>query len=364
MRLTSLGGPVWYDLASHSSGDDGIPRRGREGADWFVRFIEACEAAAEPWLSRVRRELLAARLLPDTVPSVVVNARAAQLALDLKIRARDLDDAIARTWLLPAERDRARDLLAGLERAQRLVLPEGHLAPSVGSLPARATDGLLLDLSDAYRQLEALGVMSLSSPRALRSRLPTVRVVRVPASSSAGRARIFLDRVDFACYCLGAYAPGTSRLAPWARRGRLVLGALRDAELLIHALSRVDDGVPATGGTLPGVLAALGLLDDTLSRDALVSFLEGAMTTLARARGSRAATTRRPAPAAFEAAVIGLARRPVGTLATELRPAEYMALRSLEVLARADGHSDLAALVNRVRAGWAAETAPRELMML
>lgn len=351
VRLASGDGSVWYDLVPEAPGADGIPRRGADGAARIVSLYGALEAAAQPWLARACRDFLRDRLLVDAVLPGILAARMTCLALELDARMRALDQASSGLVLLAVERRRVVDLLARLVSFKSQLLGEVPTEPPVHAPAPVPGSDFLLDLDDAYRQLEELRVISLSSPRALTSRLKTVRVVRMPVSAQNPRGRVFFDRVDFACYCLGAYAPGDSPLAPWVRRGRTVLGALREPGPLIEAFAEMAPGA-ALGSRMAGVVAALGLLDDPPSRGAVVRFLDEAVTAILPTDTRRPEGILPPATAAMESALIALARRPLGGLASELRPREEAVLGAFERAATLRGWSRLAAIARKARSSW------------
>lgn len=220
--------------------------------------------------------------------------------------------------------------------------------PAPTSEPGGAVDAQFrIDPAEAWSDIEDFSGLTLQVPKALPSRLPLVQVVDAPAppreprSSSVARSRVgrsaktSLDRVAFACYATLRWA-GPS-LAGFAARAFHVLGELRDPTPFIVVLKSAE-------WRSSHILAAsaLGILDDPTSRGALVDYLERSFTPEGNYR-------RDVTPAGVRAAVYGLAKLPLGGLATLLTPRERGALKC--VIGNS-GDPVLQSIANRVLSAW------------
>lgn len=263
------------------------------------------------------------------------------------------------------------------EASQRLgmgsALPASE--PPFGGAPTWGM--VVLDSAVAAQQLAGLVSYRMVTPRELGARIvhsvPTVRPPggwdrpvkgaddpRQAASAAtgggvdadgvvrAGRGvETYLDRVAFACYETTRFAIG--EFGPLMARAQYALGLLRHPQPFVDTIQ--DRGRKAAHTP---ALAALGVFDDPASRAVIAWYLGKGCTLGGSGRDGPTSGT------ALPTAVLALAPKPFGGVASRLAPAEQAALE------RAAAMSDeyLAKLASRVLRAWAERWERDELLRL
>lgn len=351
VRLGSVGNVGYYDDALTATGPT------------YVRLQRIRRAIMHANLAAVYEELTRASALSEAgmvpLPPTLLIARVTllcgQVAAARGALGTTLTAAGARATLQDEETAELDDwmgfshtVLLRLDRWLEQASGQACVRPITPSPMARSG---LLDVSDARKQLQPFPGFLLRYATELPTRLRTVRTVDVvrarernpfafshltgPASqlhfgkagsteAQPGKAgtpsRAYthtscFDRVALAAYVVERF--GSPRYAAWACRGRHALGELREPGILSEELL----GNAATN-THTSIAAGLGLLDDLAARRALTEYL-------CRAVDHCGAGTPKTTVAGTEAAIIGLARLPVGRLASAIQPHERWVLNRL-----------------------------------
>ncbi len=314
----------------------------------YVAYNAALREALRPEIRRSLRNLRSAAQASATgvipLPEDLVAARADLLMADIRSSKEALERTSGSVTLLVEERVHIgkiqRELDEMLTQAALLrppvvlaSFPEHRLNPSTDVVDVRfarrCLDGLVHSRYAAHRMLSvALCLIPVIRDESIDAN----DVIGGKASGKARRTECFLERVGFVCYAMSRWA--SIRLASLSSQASYVLGDLRDRQLLIAGLR------PGNLAVHPLMAAALAILDDPESRDALVAYI----STFLAPGGFR--STSLPA---VEVAVLGLAPLPFAGLASELRDHERQVL--MEV-ANAPADADLRWTARRVLASW------------
>lgn len=348
-----VGNRGFYDLASTPTVVAYVAYRQSLQAAGLIRFQRALRQLQSviAWSENER--------FPLAAP--IREARRLSLKTELQAAIDSLRLTAGMASLLDEERQHVRAVLGELEElagdralTQAVVLP----APAEG-VSVAIGEPFRIDPAEAWSHIEGLDGITLQVPKALPSRLPSVRVIKAvapnrkrrllaPERARPGRrAHTSLDRAAFACYAIARWAG--PNLATFAARAFHVLGELRDPTPFIAVLKSnkyLASHVMAA--------SALGILDDSLSRNALVNYLNKGLTPSGDYR-------RGIPPSGVRAAVYGLARLPFGGLATSLRPKER---DMLERVALNAADPELQKVARRVLTAWTEKWRRNQLLYL
>lgn len=268
----------------------------------------------------------------------ILNRRVEAMLEKIRDRRTHLTQACDAAALLSEEETQAEQVESRLMKLEKITL-RLRTRPSISARPVEPPDAL--DVLEAWKSLDGLYTMAEGvAPRMLAARF-AVPVIRGPVCRQRGRrggrpVELRMERIEFVRYAHARF--GNARSGHFVAQGCHALGDLRSPTAFIAALR--DGGRPSAHAL---AAAALGLLDDPSSRDALADYV---IRAVAGSDEYSAPGTTLPG---CEAAVHGLAPSPFGGLARELREHEHQAL----VLAASSRVEDqLRALAQRVLLAW------------
>jgi len=331
----------------------------------FVAFRAALRAASPSRLRRTLRELRNAAELARSgilpLAKAIIDARAAKLLKDLRDRLEALERAAEAAALLSEEVTAVQATLGNLAEIAADInrwAPSGNVDSAAGVVDMHERTRLeFVDSADAFRSIADVAEFRLLTPRLLAWRSPLIgryylfpEVLMRTRSSGGTRGRpleLGVDRVSFIAYAASRWAG--PRAATYANTALFALGDLRDPEPVIVAL---ED--PTRPSLHPTAAAALGVLDDSGSRDALVRYLIRSVVS----DGSYGPGT---CVSAAELAAYGLAPLPFAPAATALRAHEQEAL---EAVAREGADAALRFTARAVLRAWLENWSGEALMSL
>ncbi len=328
----------------------------------YVAFRAALRGASPSRFKRILSDLRKAAWFARTgmlpLAEGIIDARASKLLGDLRDRSSTLERAANAVALLPEEAAIVRtmlDTLAELKAETAIWTSRQGTDPAPSARETRDSAHVSVDSAAAFASISNVAEFKLNTPRRLAWYSPLVGqqhtvdeslTKKRTAGGTRGRpVEIRVDTASFIAYATARWAG--IRSATLTSTALLALGDLRDPAPFVEALE--NDTRPSVH---PAAAAALGLLNDHLSRDCLSRYLIRNVTR----DGSHGPGTCVPAA---EFAICGLGPLPFGTAATSLRDHERTAL---ETTARDGADSRLRATARMVLRAWDEEHIPGRLM--